>query len=611
MWWHIICEGGSAFAIAMFLWPSEAASVSLAASSCSLLLTASRSFLASQPMRRQLLTLVSSVTGAPTGEAVLAKALDRTVPWPKWQDGLMILQHCGVAVHEERRAMQIALRSGPVKAVKWLLRARADAEKPVEADLTPLRLAARFGNDEVVDTLLESRAQANTRGRFGYTALMVAAMYGHADIVQLLLSRGAQVNTNGDGETAIDLASRYPEVAEMLQAHVDAYGWTGSADEVVCALVILANGIYICIHSDWKMMNAYQVATHEAQKHIDVHPADFFFASWFVMEMMIRILPDGPCHFFCLAEESGWNTFDALITLEAVVGLIIRSSTSSFSYLRVLGIFRLARLVKHMQRPKELRKLKKTLLVLCASLVDLFWAFVVVSLILCIYSIFLSTATVGYFETLPFNETSSQTAKEVQEYFGSIPATMLSLWAAISGGNDSNGFYFATFIVFTAFCTIGFFNVVTGIFVDSALASANAFRSRDDVIADHEDQKSEEKKDRKELRAMLMGDAGDDKVLSEGELERHLNKPQSEAFWKRMHLETGQVRELYKLYQQQLHIDGKPDSRVKVKEFLHFTRTSKDQASCVNLLRLDHFIRKQFKELQDRLPDTPAGNSNL
>ena len=28
------------------------------------------------------------------------------------------------------------------------------------------------------------------------------------------------------------------------------------------------------------LRNAYQVATHEAQKHIDVHPADFFFASW-------------------------------------------------------------------------------------------------------------------------------------------------------------------------------------------------------------------------------------------------------------------------------------------------------------------------------------------
>ena len=32
-----------------------------------------------------------------------------------WQDALIILQYCGVAVQEERRAMQIALRSGPVK----------------------------------------------------------------------------------------------------------------------------------------------------------------------------------------------------------------------------------------------------------------------------------------------------------------------------------------------------------------------------------------------------------------------------------------------------------------------------------------------------------------
>ena len=32
------------------------------------------------------------------------------------QDALIILQHCGLAVHQERRAMQVALRSGPVKA---------------------------------------------------------------------------------------------------------------------------------------------------------------------------------------------------------------------------------------------------------------------------------------------------------------------------------------------------------------------------------------------------------------------------------------------------------------------------------------------------------------
>ena len=40
-----------------------------------------------------------------------------------------------------------------------------------------------------------------------------------------------EVNTNGDGETAIDLAYRYPQLAQLLQRHVDAYGWTGSAPQ--------------------------------------------------------------------------------------------------------------------------------------------------------------------------------------------------------------------------------------------------------------------------------------------------------------------------------------------------------------------------------------------
>ena len=43
------------------------------------------------------------------------------------------------------------------------------------------------------------------------TDIAAKAMYGHSEIVQLLLNKGAQVNTNGDGETAIDLAYRYPD----------------------------------------------------------------------------------------------------------------------------------------------------------------------------------------------------------------------------------------------------------------------------------------------------------------------------------------------------------------------------------------------------------------
>ena len=37
-------------------------------------------------------------------------------PWPCWQDALQVLQLGGLRVHEEPRAMQVALRSGPAKA---------------------------------------------------------------------------------------------------------------------------------------------------------------------------------------------------------------------------------------------------------------------------------------------------------------------------------------------------------------------------------------------------------------------------------------------------------------------------------------------------------------
>ena len=174
-----------------------------------------------------LLAMVASAAGNSTAEAVLA-ASSQHLPWPCWQDGLLVLWCCGCPVHRERKAMQVALRSGPIEAVTWLLNARADVEQAVEGDLTPLRLAARFGNEELVQLLLDKSANPNGRGRFGYTALMVAAMHGHRDIVELLLSKGSQVNTNGDGETAIDLACRYPEVAHLLTNHVSQYGWTGT-----------------------------------------------------------------------------------------------------------------------------------------------------------------------------------------------------------------------------------------------------------------------------------------------------------------------------------------------------------------------------------------------
>lgn len=198
------------------------------------------------------------------------------------------------------------MRSGPHRAVKWLLVARADAEKPVEGDLTPLRLAARFGNDEVVEALLDGRAQANTRGRFGYTALMVAAMYGHLEIVRLLLSHLTSYSplsacvprSWGSSEyqrrwrNGHRLGLSLPRSGRHAAAtcgHVwldrkplrkRPFRHTSRCFQAFSALMIIANAVFLAFHSNAKMTNAYDVAFEGAVRAPEVHFLELFFATW-------------------------------------------------------------------------------------------------------------------------------------------------------------------------------------------------------------------------------------------------------------------------------------------------------------------------------------------
>ncbi|CAK8988863.1 Sodium channel protein type 2 subunit alpha (HBSC II) (Sodium channel protein brain II subunit alpha) (Sodium channel protein type II subunit alpha) (Voltage-gated sodium channel subunit alpha Nav1.2) [Durusdinium trenchii] len=416
--------------------------------------------------------------------------------------------------------------------------------------------------------------------------------------------------------------------------------------QVWCMFVIVANALHIFIQADAKMVNAYKTALEGGTPMEDVHYVDVLFALWFVVELAMRILPDGLFYFFWESEDQHWNIFDTVVTAEAVVGLLLRLTFPWASGARILGVFRIFRLVKHMDWHKGLRKLRKTLMALVGSLMDLIWAFLVVVLCLVTYSVFLSTATVGYFESFGHTRLVLLTSRpderselsRVLDEFGTVPTTMLSLWSAISGGNDWMGYaetlrimdkqdiFFGTFVVFTAFCVIGLFNVVTGVFVDSAVEASKSFRSNVEVIEEHKDQEKQEKMEEANLLKLLSTSAGKD--LTYKELLEHLDIDSAEAFWQtNMELSGDKVKDIYLLYHRlkkskedekvkPLEIEDKQDPdyeqkvfKVSVKEFLAFTRRCKGTASYVDLLtmmhdntRLEKFIRNEFKDLKERLP---------
>lgn len=188
---------------------------------------------------------------------------------------------------------------------------------------------------------------------------------------------------------------------------------------------------------------------------------------------------------------------------------------------------------------------------------------------------------------------------------------------------DEHNIFFGTFIVFTAFCVIGLFNVVTGIFVDSAVEASRSFRSSVEVIAEHKDQEKREKREEAYLRKLLSTSAGNH--LTYRELEEHLDLDETEAFWEsHMELSAPKVKDIFLLYHRLIRSDESkpvlplvddenpksPDVfKIPVKEFLAFTRKCKGTASYVDLLtmmhdntRLEKFIHNEFKQLKERLP---------
>lgn len=221
---HLLSVHGLCDNLVVALWPSENAALKSTAKEVhvrvsSVALTA---WTRSEGHAAAARTLLQA--GSPA--AIVAAGLQGYVaPWPSWRDALVLLQSSGYDIFMQGAVLSCALEAQNARAVGWLLAAKANPEIRVEADLTPLRWAARSGDTSMVQVLLNANAFVNTRGAYGYTALMTAAMHGQAEVVDILLAAGAEVNTNGDGETAIDLAHRFPKIEGVLESHVREHGW--------------------------------------------------------------------------------------------------------------------------------------------------------------------------------------------------------------------------------------------------------------------------------------------------------------------------------------------------------------------------------------------------
>jgi len=384
--------------------------------------------------------------------------------------------------------------------------------------------------------------------------------------------------------------------------------------KAIVAMVIFANAIWLAIQTDWRLRNAYAPLEGRV-KETETQEVDVAFAIWFLIEMALRVFAEGKDFFF--GPNQAWNIFDSLIVVEAWLSVFY--DFIQLTQLRILGVLRLGRVtgrvVRMINTPKAFRRARTMMVAILNSFVDLFWAILVVAVILFAYGVFLSEGAVGYFESLaPGNMTSTQQqdAEKVKGYFGSMHMIMLSLWAAVSGGNDwmnygevlqvmdTTWIYFVTFVFYIAFCAIGLFNVVTGVFVDSAVDAAQNLKSEAETIQNyHEDLKSEIEDFKNVLEK---SDIDRDGTVSYKELAKTMQSEEGQAFWSSLHLNPEEAVLILKILDR---LDGQKNNRVDFAHFVSCTRKLKGYATKVEMMTLmyDHSrlldtIQSEFQEVK-------------
>jgi len=377
-------------------------------------------------------------------------------------------------------------------------------------------------------------------------------------------------------------------------------------------VMIVANTLHIGISSDHALRNSYRPLVGQ-EKESEPRTLDILFACWFTLELIIRIFRDKKDFFF--GEEHKWNLFDGFLVLTSIFEPI-SMEVLNLSFLRILRVFRLVRVVRVVRTVKALKSLRTMVFALANSFVCLMWAFVMILIIVFVFSIVFNSAVVNYFEQVNLkDENELETAKAVEKHFGNLKETMVSLFCAITGGNDwmaygdllrelpAGEMYFLLFAFYVGFCIVGMLNVVTGIFVDSAVCT----RTEDEVVECFtEDQRriSEEVK-----RIFKEADKDRSNTLSFAEFTKHLENAWVRAYFSGLDMDPSEAEIIFTL------IDIDNSGEVDIDEFVEGTMKLKGSAKSIDVLsmmfdsaryqvkfnQLCNFIEEQLRGIRETL----------
>lgn len=336
--------------------------------------------------------------------------------------------------------------------------------------------------------------------------------------------------------------------------------------EIASAILIVLNALFVAWETEQRAVSAASIVLlpgEARQQDLYFGVVANFFCMCFALDLGLRVSSEGRS-FFLMSRERSWNLLDTVVALTALAEVCThwvayahdgtstaRTALRKFSMLRIVRLLRVIKMRISSRVLLIIRELRLMVFSLTGAMKPLFWAVVLMAIILLIFGVFFTDGVVAYcVQNAAFQDEST---RELRSHFGTLGRSMLSLFISLSGGEDwavvmevlepLPGYYSFVFLVFITFAVLALLNVITAVFIQTAIKQTEA---------DVELVVAEEMAQRAEFTAVMQQvfmelDQNNSGALTYDEFEQHIEDDKIMAYLQTLELDATQIRSLFML----------------------------------------------------------------
>jgi len=301
---------------------------------------------------------------------------------------------------------------------------------------------------------------------------------------------------------------------------------------------------------------------------------------------------------FVFGKKCSWNVFESIMVMVSAMAAIIKPQLAAVRLLRFIRVLRFFSTMKGVRFLMPLRFMVSSMFA-CVPVVG--WAICMVALSISFFSVFfMQVVVIG----LTDEKVNPEELAGLRLYYRDFLTTALSLFMAVTGGLDwkeieepigsIHWIYVVCFLVYVFFMALGIFNVLVGIFVDTAFETSN--RDREHIIMSEKARTHSFMKDVVELFKEI--DSDNVGQITKDQFMEVLDDPRMKSFMNSFHLNMLEPLALFKM------LDKDRSNSLELAELTYGLMRLGGEARSSDLLMLFNMMTEMQEDLMAFMQST-------